>query len=188
MIFPESAFANKYLKGLEGIEIGGSSHNPFNLNTRNVDYTGSMETIFKLEEVRLCGKAMPVDIIASGDCLPLNDKSTDFVISSHVIEHFWDPIKALKEWERVARKYIFVICPHKDRTFDRDRPLTTVSELIKRNKGLIKAPVIDLHSHYGVFDTETFKKLCNYLKYKYQYKDKDDKVGNGFMFLIDLTK
>jgi SAM-dependent methyltransferase len=109
--FPESRLAHKYLDGLSGIEIGGSAHNPFGLKTRNIDYTDSMETVFKREEQRLCGEAMPVDIIAGGDELPLPDESEDFVISSHVLEHFPDPIKALKEWLRVVRKggYILVL-------------------------------------------------------------------------------
>ena len=37
MKFRESAIAHKYLDGLKGIEIGGSAHNPFGLDTINVD-------------------------------------------------------------------------------------------------------------------------------------------------------
>ena len=40
MKFKESALAHRLLDGLEGIEIGGSAHNPFGLKTRNVDYSG----------------------------------------------------------------------------------------------------------------------------------------------------
>lgn len=42
MKFQESALAHKLLDGLNGIEIGGSAHNSFGLNTRNVDYTKQM--------------------------------------------------------------------------------------------------------------------------------------------------
>ena len=102
MKFKESALAHKLLDGLEGIEIGGSAHNSFGLKTRNVDYRDGM-TIYKEEEIRQCGQVLPVDILAPGDELPLADNSVDFVLSSHVIEHFPDPIKALKEWRRVVR-------------------------------------------------------------------------------------
>ncbi|MDA0096267.1 class I SAM-dependent methyltransferase [Brachyspira hyodysenteriae] len=44
------------------------------------------------------------DIISCGDVLPFQDNSIDFVFSSHVLEHFYDPIKALKEWYRVIKK------------------------------------------------------------------------------------
>ena len=68
-----------------------------------------MDTVFKDAEREMCGEAMPVDIVAFGDDLPFEDDSVDFVISSHVIEHFWCPIKAIKEWHRVTKKggYIY---------------------------------------------------------------------------------
>lgn len=132
MKFRESKLAHKYLDGLVGLEIGGSAHNPFGLNTKNVDYTADLDTVFKQEEIKLCGEALKVDIVAPGDQLPVPDNSQDFVISSHVIEHFFDPIKALKEWLRVVKPggYIFVIGPHKERTFDKERSRTSLRELL----------------------------------------------------------
>jgi len=35
-IFPESRLAHELSMGLEGLEIGPASHNPFGLKTRNV--------------------------------------------------------------------------------------------------------------------------------------------------------
>lgn len=184
--FPESALAHKYLDGLSGIEIGGSAHNPFGLNTKNVDYTDSMETVFKKEEVNLCGEAMFVDIEARGDELPLSDESQDFVISSHVLEHFFDPIKALKEWYRVIKNggYILIIVPHKERTFDKERPRTTLDELIQRHtQGSISK--VDTHEHYSVWITEDVVALVKYLGWKIVVvQDVDDKVGNGFTIVI----
>jgi ubiquinone/menaquinone biosynthesis C-methylase UbiE len=103
MKFKESALAHELLDGLEGIEIGGSAHNAFGLRTRNVDYSAAMDTPFKQQEIKLCGETMPVDLVAPGDRLPLGDSKVDFVISSHVIEHFPDPIKTLREWHRVVK-------------------------------------------------------------------------------------
>ena len=76
-----------------------------------------------------CGRAAEVDVVAPGDRLPFADDSVDFVLASHVIEHFPDPIAALEEWRRVARRVIVLVVPHRDRTFDRDRPLTPLAEL-----------------------------------------------------------
>src|SRR5450755_403731 len=114
MKFKESALAHELLDGLEGIEIGGSAHNAFGLQTRNVDYSGALDTPFKQQEIKLCGECMPVDVVSLGDRLPLGDSTVDFVISSHVIEHFPDPIKTLKEWHRVVKAggSLYVIAPH----------------------------------------------------------------------------
>nr|WP_300370618.1 methyltransferase domain-containing protein [Brachyspira sp.] len=35
--------------------------------------------------------------MSNGDDLPFKDNAVDFVFVSHIFEHFYDPIKALKE-------------------------------------------------------------------------------------------
>ena len=187
MKFPESALAHKYLDGLAGLEIGGSAHNSFGLNTRNVDFAAQPDTVFKKAEIKLCGEALPVDIVAPGDDLPVADESQDFVISSHVIEHFFDPIRAIKEWWRVIKPggYIFIIAPHKERTFDKERPRTTLAELIARHEGSIPKPEVDTHRHYSVWIAEDLLELCRHLKLEViKCQDPDDKVGNGFTVVI----
>lgn len=181
MKFPESLLAHNYLDGLQGIEIGGSAHNPFGLNTKNVDITDE-ETVFKKEELKLCGEMLPVDIVANGDSLPLEDESIDFVISSHVLEHFYNPIKALKEWYRVIKKggYIFMIVPHKERTFDKEKPRTTLKELLERDWCQK-----DFNGHWSVWITEDILELIEHLGWELvTYQDVDDKVGNGFTVVV----
>jgi SAM-dependent methyltransferase len=188
MKFRESALAHRLLDGLVGIEIGGSAHNAFGLTTRNVDYTAEL-TVFKKEEIRLCGVALPVDIVSQGDRLPLGDSSVDFVLSSHVIEHFPDPIKALKEWYRTVKPggYLYIIAPHKERTFDKERPRTTLAELIERHQ-TGKQPDPDL-GHCSVWITEDFIELIHWLGWTIlEVQDVDDKVGNGFTVVIQVGK
>lgn len=191
--FKTSEKAFEYLTGLRGIEIGGSAHNAFHLNTINVDYTDDMETTFKKEEIEMCGHAMKVDLVAEGDELPIADKSQDFVISSHVIEHFFDPIKAIKEWQRVAKKYIFMIIPHHERNFDKDRELTTISELVKRFTGKLTPEDYSketsfgkvMRGHWSVWNPETFKEMCEHFGFEIvEIQDPDDKVGNGFTVIL----
>jgi len=187
LMFQESALAHQFLDDLEGIEIGGSAHNPFGLRTRNVDYTDDLTTIFKQDEKKLCGKILPVDIVAPGDRLPVPDASTDFVVSSHVLEHFFDPIAALQEWYRVVRPggFIFAVVPHKERTFDKDRPRTTLQELLERHAGTRGLEGADLHAHHNVWITEDVVELVNHLGWKLvAVQDVDDKVGNGFTVAI----
>jgi SAM-dependent methyltransferase len=183
--FPESALAHRYLDGMQGLEIGGSAHNPFGLNTKNVDYTSEMNQYKKLEE-KFVGQALRVDIVAPGDAIPLPDESQDFVLSAHVIEHFPDPIKALKEWYRLIRKggYIFMIVPHKERTFDKGRERTTLQELIDGHEGRIVRKS-NPDDHYSVWVTEDIIEIVKYLGWHLvEAQDIDDKVGNGFTVVI----
>jgi SAM-dependent methyltransferase len=182
--FKTSQLANKYLKGLRGIEIGGSAHNQFFLDTLNVNYTDEV-TGFSKKESSTAGHVLKVDIVAPGDNLPFQDNSVDFVLSSHVLEHFWDPIKTLKEWMRVVRPggFIFMIIPHKERTFDKNRARTSLKQLIDRHNGLGADP--GTHAHFSVWITEDVLELCRHLGFNViAYQDRDDKVGNGFSVVI----
>jgi hypothetical protein len=133
MKFKESALAHKLLDGLEGIEIGGSAHNSFGLKTRNVDYTSEL-TCFKQEEIKLCGEALPVDIVSPGDQLPFEDSSVDFVISSHVIEHFPDQGPEGVVSRRETRRLPLHHRAAQERTFDKERSRSTLAELIDRHE------------------------------------------------------
>ena len=191
-IFPHSHLANKYCTG-KGLEIGGSAHNPFGLDTLNVDFCDSSDTIYKQEEVRICGKAMPVDIVASGDDIPLPDESQDFVVSSHVLEHFPNPVKALLEWDRLVRPggTIFMIVPHKERTFDNAQSRTTLQHIIDDYYSNATEPHPNPQGHDHCWITEDIVKLCEWMIRELGVKwdivevhDVDDKVGNGFTIVI----
>ena len=145
-----------------------------------------MDTIYKQEEWRLSGRKRRVDVVAPGDDLPFADAAFDFIFASHVIEHFADPIRALKEWVRVARKYVVLVVPHRDRTFDRGRELTTAAELLDRHE---RGATADSEGHWSVWSHESFIDFCDGLGLKVvDSLDPDDKVGNGFMVVIDAGR
>jgi len=190
---PESALAHHYLDNLKGLEIGGSAHNVFGLNTQNVDFTKEF-TVFKELEIDYCGRYLPVDIESPGDDIAVASRSQDFVVSSHVLEHFVDPIKALLEWYRVIKHggFIFMIVPHRDRTFDSMRCRTTLQELLDRHAGFITLEP-SVHIHYSVWITEDVVQLINHMNAKkifptpmtiMEVQDVDDKVGNGFTIVL----
>lgn len=189
--FRESALAHKLLDGLKGLEVGGAAHNAFGLDVVNVDKCATNDPLFipYAEAQKKHGNGldvMPVDIVAPGDKIPVNDKSFDFVISSHVIEHFFDPIAALKEWARIARKYIYIICPQPDALeSDRGKLITGLQELLQRHAGEI--PAKDTDEHHTRWTCGTFREMCAALGYHVSHwQDVDDKVGNGFCVVIDL--
>jgi SAM-dependent methyltransferase len=180
-----SPFVTSYLRGLSGIEIGASAHNNYRLNALNVDKWGDTDTIYKREERKLVLHAAKVDIVAPGDELPFEDDSHDFVFSSHVLEHFPDPIRTLLEWQRVARRYVVAVIPHKERTFDADRPLSTVDELLERHRSGFAS---EEDRHWSVWTCESFLELCDAIGLRVvDSLDPDDKVGNGFAVVIDAA-
>jgi SAM-dependent methyltransferase len=59
--------------------------------------------------------------------------SYDFVLSSEVIEHCANPLKALHECKRILRPEgaLFLVLPHKEATFDHRRPVTRLEHLVE---------------------------------------------------------
>ena len=191
MKFPDSLLAHRYLDGFVGVEIGGSAHNPFGLATWNVDQLSHLDPqaeIYASEQRRQCGHVMPVDVVAAGDRLPIRDDGVDFVVSSHVIEHFFDPLGALGEWARVARRHVFIICPQRDALgSDRALPLTPLDEIRERRR---RRPPAGTPSdkHHSRWTLGTFRELCEQHGYRIvATEDPDTKVGNGFTVVIDVS-
>jgi SAM-dependent methyltransferase len=183
MKFPDSLLAHRHLDSRKGIEIGASAHNPFNLPGRiaNVDDTAET-TIFKLEEHRLCGEMERVDVVAPADKLPWGDGELGYVLSSHVLEHVYDPIGAINEWARVLEPggLVFCVLPHKERTFDAHRPRTTLAEL-KRRYARPRPEELAHEGHKNVWITTDGVELFIYCDLEIlDVLDVDDKVGNGF--------
>lgn len=186
MKFPESLIAHVLLDGKKGIEIGPSAHNPFGLDTLKCG-RDTKGTVYESEEIKLCGEAQKLDHICEGDDLPFKDDTFDFVIASHVLEHFYDPIDTLGEWLRVVKPYgiVFVIFPHKDRTFDKDKPRTTFAELKQRHEQPPEKKPEAKDDHHTIWVTEDAVEFCQQMGYHLLlWRDADDKVGNGFTFVI----
>jgi SAM-dependent methyltransferase len=180
----------KYCVG-KGIEIGASSYNSFGLDTQNVDVKDERYPIYEAEQMGQAGVVTPVDIVADAAKIPLPDESVDFVISSHVLEHLFDPIGALLEWNRVVKRHgiIFMIVPHKERTFDKDRDRTPLSHLIDDFSSDKKLTGDQDHTH--VWITEDIIVLVYYMIYRKgmtwkleKIEDVDSKQGNGFTIVI----
>jgi SAM-dependent methyltransferase len=83
-------------------------------------------------------------------------ESVDFVIGCHVIEHVFDPIGSLVNAYRVLKPggTLLLVVPDKNRTFDRERPVTALEHLILDHT----APSVDRdREHYEEFYTLAFK-------------------------------
>lgn len=138
----QSLFAGK-----TGIEIGGPSQvfgrrgifpvypivgHLDNCNFGNVTvWEGDIKQgqTFQFDQRKPTGRQYIIEATAMG-CLASG--AYDFVLSSHVLEHTANPILALSEWIRLLKDQgtLVLLLPHKDRTFDHRRPVTTMEHLI----------------------------------------------------------
>ena len=78
-------------------------------------------------------KAPGKTIICDGSELSVvADNSYDFILSSHNLEHLANPIKALKEWQRITRPGggLILVLPFYEKTFDHRRKPTPVSHML----------------------------------------------------------
>jgi len=79
------------------------------------------------------GKAPGRQYIAEGaDLGAIPPAAYDFVLSSHMLEHTANPLRALGEWSRLLKPggALLLVVPHRDGTFDHRRPVTTLDHLV----------------------------------------------------------
>jgi SAM-dependent methyltransferase len=137
--------ARALVKDKVGLEIGGPSavfsgwYKPLPIYddvaaldncdiSRNTAWATHSEN-YNFSSRRTPGKNFFVD---GSDMSGVADNSYDFVLSSHNLEHFANPVKALKEWQRVTRPGggLILVVPDHTRTFDHRRKPTLVSHML----------------------------------------------------------
>ena len=201
-IFPEHWLAHELLDGLSGLEIGAASHNPFGLNTRNVASAEGAE--FYAEEQRALGvEPARIDIWATGDRIPVPDRSEDFVLSSHVLEHLPNVVGAFLEWNRIVRHggYVFMIVPLKGALpQDAGRELTPLDHFVecyRQNWDLDTHPTEGVPGgrmgHYHTFTPDSLTDVVDWMRVNglcdwqlVAREDVDSKVGNGFTLVFRI--
>lgn len=72
----------------------------------------------------------------ASDLSEFSSGAYDFLLSSEMIQHLANPLKALDEWKRVlsTNGTLVLIIPDMTRTFDHNRPLTTLEHIIEDYK------------------------------------------------------
>jgi glycosyltransferase involved in cell wall biosynthesis/SAM-dependent methyltransferase len=201
-IFREHALAHQLLDSLTGLEIGAAAHNPFGLRTRNVALSEANEFYAELSRGEIIVPAA-VDIWAPGDNIPVPDRSEDFVISSHLVEHLPNLIEAFIEWNRIIRDggYVFMIVPLKGALpADNSRELTPLSHFVE---DYIQKMTLDTHptdgvpgeraGHYHTFTPDSLLEVVHFMRQKglcawalVAREDVDTKVGNGFTLVFKV--
>jgi len=207
MIFPEMKLAHFYCKG-EGLELGAAAHNPFNLpgcknvapDAPDLDHTHRKSfELFRDLQLEMCNAYALIDMVGVAVELPVPDRSQDYILSSHVVEHLPNVIGAFFEWKRVLRPggIVFMIIP-KGEVSDRGRPLTTIDHFVRDYESEYD---LDTHPappgqhkesyHYHVFSLRSLLRLIDYcnrnldLGWKIVAAEQtDSKVGNGHTVVV----
>ena len=138
---------NQFIKavaGRRGIEIGGpslffdislplyrevSSLDGVNFSRQTIwegDIDASMDFCYRKKRLgqQVIAEAADISTVESG--------SYDFVLSCHSLEHVANPLKALREWNRVLKPggFLIIALPNKGSNFDHNRPTTLFSHLV----------------------------------------------------------
>jgi SAM-dependent methyltransferase len=135
------------LRSKKGIEIGGPSsifglrgYFPVYIFASQIDGVNfSTETVWegKISEgpsYKYYKNRRGYQFISEASDLSFIDSDKyDFVLSSHNLEHMANPLKTLKEWQRVIKPagIIALVLPDKENTFDHRRLYTTFDHLLK---------------------------------------------------------
>jgi SAM-dependent methyltransferase len=135
-----------FVAGKKGLEIGGPStafqkwfqplpiyHRVESLDNCDISRVTTWTThadAYTFSPHKRPGKNIFVD---ASDLSCITDRSYDFVLSSHNLEHFANPVKALCEWKRVTRPGggLILLLPNYLRTFDHRRSPTTVDHMFQ---------------------------------------------------------
>lgn len=134
-----------FVSGKTGLEIGGPSQvfrtgEPVDIYqylevVDNCDFSAetvwaNQQSDYKFAEGKPPGRTIYCD---GSELTPIADDSYDCVLSSHNLEHFANPVKALYEWKRVLRPNgaLLLVLPYYKETFDHLRQPTSVDHMFE---------------------------------------------------------
>lgn len=193
-------FMARELSGI-GLEVGAGA-SPFPIPLGCKVYFGDHITLEQLVDELYPGQSsydlVSPDLMTDFDKFDgVADESLDFIIGCHVIEHVLDPIGTIINSYKKLKPggQLLLVIPDKHRTFDRERPLTTLEHLIEDHfmpddhrdrlhyeeffKLALPVPEADLQDrvaeailrkadcHFHVWDYERFNELINYVSQKF---------------------
>jgi SAM-dependent methyltransferase len=133
-----------FVDGKRGLEIGGPSVvfeggvRPLPIYPRvgsldNCDFSRDTTWALHQESYTFSPEKPPGKSIFrdASDLSSIASHTYDFILSSHNLEHFANPVKALQEWKRVTRPGggLILVLPNYSKTFDHRRTPTSVDHM-----------------------------------------------------------
>ncbi len=138
--------ARPFVDGKRGLEIGGPSL-VFGRGARrlpiyshigsldNCDFSRDTTWASHQEAYRFSAEKAPGKNIFrdASNLSSIANQTYDLILSSHNLEHFANPVKALQEWKRVTRPGggLILVLPNYAETFDHRRTPTTVDHMFE---------------------------------------------------------
>ena len=135
-----------FVTGKNGLEIGGPSKvfeegiqplpiYPLVGSLDNCDFSrdttwATHQDSYTFSPGKLPGKSIFRD---ASNLSSIAGHTYDFVLSSHNLEHFANPVKAIQEWKRVTRPGggLIIVLPDYSRTFDHRRTPTSIDHIFE---------------------------------------------------------
>lgn len=127
------------LAGKSGVEIGG----PSAIFSGIYEVAGSCDGVnfadktvwWENRETAYCYQQKKLGKVIIDDAVHLEtieNNTYDFLLSSNNMEHIANPLRALKEFQRVVKEggFLYVVVPRKDRTFDHNREYTLFQHIL----------------------------------------------------------
>jgi len=142
----------RYLRG-SGVEIG-ALQNPLEIrpdaHIRYADRLTVEEARAHYPELDPFHLVTPSILCDAAALTPVADKTVDFVVANHVLEHLRDPLAGVREWLRVVRPggYLYIAVPDHNNPLDRLRPVTSIEHMIADHEHRRERVELD-RSHYG---------------------------------------
>ncbi|MCU0846298.1 MAG: class I SAM-dependent methyltransferase [Spirochaetes bacterium] len=139
--FKRDFYSIKYLKG-RGLEIGALNRPLFVKKNVSVDYVDKItreEALRYFKDDNISINVEPT-IIDDGFVLgKVDDRSYDFLIANHVLEHSSNFFQTIVNWSRVLKigGVLYLVVPIADMCFDRGRKITGLEHFID-DYGLVK--------------------------------------------------
>ncbi len=129
--------SKEFLRG-KGIEIGAFHNALWTTPQTNVCYIDlpPEKSSIKNAPPSTIG-IVPVDVFDDGEVLSsIDDDSIDFIIANHFIEHCINPLGTIRNHLNKihAGGFLFYAIPNCQKTFDKQRAITTFEHLIKDDK------------------------------------------------------
>jgi SAM-dependent methyltransferase len=179
----------KLLSNGVGLEIGGPSDifrekgilpiYPVIVGLDNCNYADrtiwegviSAGDTFQYAKHRPLGKQY---ISEATDLSQIKSGTYDFVLSSHVMEHIANPLRALYEWTRILKEegVFILVVPHREGTFDHKRKVTALSHLIEDyERGTQEDDLSHVQEVINLHDLERSPEIADAEELRRQFED-----------------